>query len=163
LDYINGDKPGVVLRTFSKVHGLAGLRIGYGVAPEFLATAINKVREPFNVNSVAQAGALTSLDCDAEVEERSRLNQEGLWYFYKEFDRLGLDYVLSFANFVLVDIGRNDREASLDLMKSGIIVRSGDIFGYPNWLRVSVGTPQENARFITELEKLLKSKQSARS
>lgn len=157
LDYINGDKPVVVLRTFSKVHGLAGLRIGYGVAPEFLITAINKIREPFNVNSVAQVGALMSLDCGAEVEERSRLNKEGLDYFYKEFDTLGLEYVPSFANFVLVNIGRNDREASLALMKSGIIVRSGDIFGYPNWLRVSVGTPDENARFISELGKLLKS------
>ncbi|HEY3373922.1 MAG TPA: histidinol-phosphate transaminase [Candidatus Aquicultor sp.] len=156
LDYINGDKPVVVLRTFSKVHGLAGLRVGYGIAPEVIATTINKVREPFNVNSIAQAAAMASLDCDAEVAERSRLNYQGLHYFYKEFDRLKLDYIPSHANFVLVDIGTNDREASLELMKRGIIVRSGDIFGYPNYLRLSVGTPDENARFIGALEDLIR-------
>ncbi len=156
MDYINGKSPVVVLRTFSKVHGLAGLRIGYGVAPEFIVEAINKVREPFNVTSVGQAGAICSLDCDTEVEERSRLNSEGLAYLYKEFDRLGLNYVPSHANFVLVNIGIDDREASNMLMKKGVIVRSGGIFGYPNRLRVTVGTPEENKRFIKELEYILK-------
>jgi len=156
LDYLNGNKQVVVLRTFSKVHGLAGLRIGYGIAPEFIVKAINKVREPFNVTSVAQAGALRSLDCDAEVEERSRLNSKGLQYLYNEFERLNLKYVTSYANFVLVDIGMEDRQAAQELMKKGIIVRSGDIFGYPNYFRVSIGTPEENRKFIGELEDLLK-------
>lgn len=156
MDYINGKNPVVVLRTFSKVHGLAGLRIGYGVGPEFIVEAVNKVREPFNVTSVGQAGALASLNCDAEIEERSRLNSEGLAYLYKELDRLGFSYIPSQANFILVDIGVNDRELSNVLMKAGVIVRSGDIFGYPNWLRVTVGTPKENARLIEELENILK-------
>jgi len=158
LDYLNSSKQVVVLRTFSKVHGLAGLRIGYGAAPEFIVKAINKVREPFNVTSVAQAGALASLDCDAEVEERSRLNSEGLQYLYNEFDRLNLKYVASYANFVLVDIGVEDREAAQELMNKGIIVRSGDIFGYPNYFRVSIGTPEENKKFIGGLEDLLRNR-----
>ena len=156
MDYINEDRPIVVLRTFSKVHGLAGCRIGYGIAPEFIITAVNKVREPFNVTSVAQAGALASLECDTAVEERSRLNTQGLEYLYKEFKRMGLDYIPSHANFILVDIGIDDRMMSLELMKRGIIVRSGDIFGYPKYFRVTVGTPEENKRFIGELEALLK-------
>lgn len=155
MDYMNGKSPVVVLRTFSKVHGLAGLRIGYGIAPEFLVKAIDKVREPFNVTSVAQAGAIQSLNCTAEIEERSRLNSEGLSYLCKEFDKLGIKYIPSHANFVLVDIGMNDREASNMLMKKGVIVRSGDIFGYPNWLRVTVGTPAENTRFVEELRIIL--------
>lgn len=152
LDYIDGKRPVVVMRTFSKVHGLAGCRIGYCIAPEFIIKAINKVREPFNVNSVAQAGAISSLDCDEEIKERSRLNDEGLNYLYREFDRLGLQYVPSHANFVLVKVGMDDRTLSNELMKRGIIVRSGDIFGYPGYLRVTVGIPDENKKFINELE-----------
>ncbi|MDI6816737.1 MAG: histidinol-phosphate transaminase [Actinomycetota bacterium] len=155
MDYIAGERPVVVFRTFSKVYGLAGCRIGYGIAPEFIIQAINKVREPFNVNTIAQVGAFVSLDCIAEVEERSLLNDEGLTYLYKEFARLSLDYVPSHANFVLLDVGVDGRALSNELMKRGVIVRSGDIFGYPQHLRVSVGTPGENARFISELENVL--------
>jgi len=155
IDYINGERPVVVFRTFSKVYGLAGCRIGYGIAPEFLVQAVNKVREPFNVGTVAQVGAFVSLDCTAEVEERSLLNDEGLRYFYEEFTRLGLDYVPSHANFVLLDVGTDGRAISNELMKKGVIVRSGDIFGYPQHIRVSVGTPEENARFTGELENVL--------
>ena len=155
MDYIAGERPVVVFRTFSKVYGLAGCRIGYGIAPEFIIQAINKVREPFNVNTIAQVGAFVSLDCTAEIEERSQINDEGLRYFYKEFARLSLDYVPSHANFVLLDVGVDGRALSNELMKRGVIVRSGDIFGYPQHIRVSVGTPGENARFISELENVL--------
>ncbi|MDP2211013.1 MAG: histidinol-phosphate transaminase, partial [Candidatus Aquicultor sp.] len=155
MNYIAGERPVVVFRTFSKVYGLAGCRVGYGIAPEFIIQAINKVREPFNVNTIAQVGAFVSLDCTAEVEERSLLNDEGLRHLYKEFERLSLDYVPSHANFVLLDVGVDGRALSNELMKRGVIVRSGDIFGYPQHLRVSVGTPDENARFISELENVL--------
>lgn len=155
MDYIAGERPVVVFRTFSKVYGLAGCRVGYGIAPEFIIQAINKVREPFNVSTIAQVGAFVSLDCTAEVEERSRLNDEGLSYLYQEFARLSLDYVPSHANFVLLDVGVDGRALSNELMKRGVIVRSGDIFGYPQHIRVSVGTPDENARFINELENVL--------
>jgi len=155
MDYINGNRPVVVFRTFSKVYGLAGCRVGYGIAPEFLVKAVNKVREPFNVSTIAQVGALFSLDCDEDVEERSRLNDEGLKYLYGEFEKHGLDYIPSHANFVLVDVGANGRQVSNELMKKGVIVRSGDIFGYPGHIRVSVGTPDENARFIEELVNVL--------
>ena len=155
LDYIAGERPVVVFRTFSKVYGLAGCRVGYGIAPEFIIQAINKVREPFNVSTIAQVGAFVSLDCTAEVEERSLLNDDGLRYLCQEFARLSLDYVPSHANFVLLDVGVDGRALSNELMKRGVIVRSGDIFGYPQHLRVSVGTPDENARFISELENVL--------
>ena len=155
LDYIAGERPVVVFRTFSKVYGLAGCRIGYGIAPEFIIQAINKVREPFNVSTIAQVGAFVSLDCTAEVEERSLLNDDGLRYLCQEFARLSLDYVPSHANFVLLDVGVDGRALSNELMKRGVIVRSGDIFGYPQHIRVSVGTPGENARFISELENVL--------
>ncbi|MBE0446599.1 MAG: histidinol-phosphate transaminase [Actinobacteria bacterium] len=156
LNFINDKIPVVVLRTFSKVYGLAGCRVGYGIAPEFIVQAVNKVREPFNVNTIAQTAALYSLDCDDEVEERSLLNHEGLQYFYAEFKRLALDHIPSHANFVLVGVGTDGRKISNDLMKKGVIVRSGDIFGYPRYIRVSVGTPDENSRFINELESILK-------
>lgn len=162
LDFVGGKNPVVVLRTFSKVYGLAGCRIGYGIAPEFIIEAVNKVREPFNVNSVGQAGALRCLDCDEEVKERQNLNDEGLAFLYKEFSRLGLSYIPSHANFVLVDIGMNDRATSAMLMKRGIIVRSGDIFGYPNYLRVTVGKPDENVKFIEHLEDIVKSRKEER-
>ncbi|MBS3908219.1 MAG: histidinol-phosphate transaminase [Actinobacteria bacterium] len=155
MDYIAGERPVVVFRTFSKVYGLAGCRVGYGIAPEFIIQAINKVREPFNVGTIAQVGAFVSLDCAAEVEERSLLNDEGLRYLYKEFERLSLGYVSSHANFVLVDVGVDGRALSNELMKRGVIIRSGEIFGYPRHIRVSVGTPGENARFISELENVL--------
>jgi histidinol-phosphate aminotransferase len=156
MNYINDQKPVVVLRTFSKVHGLAGLRVGYGVGPEWLADAVNKVREPFNVNSVAQIAAMESLKCENEVAERVRLNSEGLKYLYGELDRLNLKYVKSDANFVLIDIGVDSRTAMNELMKKGIIVRPADIFGNPTHIRLTVGTKEENSRLVVELETLLK-------
>lgn len=155
LDYLDGERPVVVFRTFSKVYGLAGCRIGYGIAPEFLVEAVNKAREPFNVNSVAQIGALFSLGAQDEVERRKRLNFEARDYLYGEFERLGLDYVPTEANFILVDVGRSGRKVWDALMRRGVIVRPGDIFGYPTHLRVTIGTPEENQRFVSELEGIL--------
>ncbi len=110
LTYFEQGRLVTVLRTFSKIYSLAGCRIGYGVAPEFIASAVNKIREPFNVNRVAQAGALASLDDQAEVQRRVAINLEGKQYIYKKLDELGVNYVPTQANFVLVDIGRDCRE-----------------------------------------------------
>lgn len=157
MDYIDCGKPVVVFRTFSKVYGLAGLRVGYGIGPEWLVEAINKVREPFNVSTIAQVAAMESLECDDEVAERRNLNAEGLEYLYGELKRLDLKFVPSQANFVLIDIGMNSRTAMAELMKQGIIVRPADMFGSPAHIRLTVGTPEENIRFINELERLLES------
>lgn len=158
LEYFGAGKTIVVLRTFSKIYGLAGCRIGYGIAPKFLVSAINKVREPFNVNAVAQVAAASSLEGQEELKRRKKLNSENRRYLYGEFSRLGLKYVPTEANFILVDVGTSSREVMERLLREGVIVRSGDVFGYPTSLRVTIGSGEENKRFIQTLEKVLKVK-----
>lgn len=158
LDYLRQDKLVAVFRTFSKIYSLAGLRIGYGMLPEFLVTAMDKVREPFNVNSLAQAAALASLKCQDEVEKRRKLNWQGKNYLYAELKKIGLECVPSEANFVLVNVKKNSREVFKDLLKEGVIIRTGDIFGesYQNFIRVTIGTQEENQLFVQTLRKVLK-------
>jgi histidinol-phosphate aminotransferase len=143
--------PNMVLsRTFSKAYGLAGLRVGYSVAQPALTDLMNRVRQPFNVNSIAQAAAVAALD-DVEFLERSRaLNAEGLAMLSSAFDALGLPYVKSYGNFVLVKVGDaaalNER-----LLRAGVIVRPVGNYGLHEWLRVSVGLPEENRAFLAAL------------
>ncbi len=155
LTLIKEGYPIIMLRTFSKIYGLAGLRIGYGVAgPEF-ASALERVREPFNVSSVAQAAALASLRDGEQLARVRQLNTESKEYFYREFARLGLRYTRSYANFVWLDVGRPCRPVFLELLKRGVIVRTGDIFGAPTHLRVTTGLPEQNKRFLAALEEVL--------
>ena len=150
-----GDYPNLLLmRTFSKIFGLAGLRIGYGIgAPEFVAT-LEKIRQPFNANLVAQAGALAALD-DGDHLARTRSNNEaGLKYLNNEFRRMGLSYVSSFANFVLVEVGDGGKVFA-ELQAKGVITRPMAGYQLPNWIRVSVGTPEENTRCVQELKAVL--------
>jgi histidinol-phosphate aminotransferase len=144
-----------VLHTFSKAYGLAGLRVGYGIARPEIADLLNRVRSPFNVNLLAQAAATAALGDQAHVARTVALNAEGREYFYREFTRLGLDYVPSQANFVLVDVARDSREVFDALLHQGIIVRAGAGLGLPRHIRVSVGTPDQNARFIAALETVM--------
>jgi histidinol-phosphate aminotransferase len=155
MKYFKEDRLVAVLRTFSKIYSLAGCRIGYGVAPEFLCQAVNKIREPFNVNRVAQAGAFASLDDQKEVERRMVMNQEGKQYLYGKLDELDLKYVPTQANFILIDTGKDCREIFPQLLKEGIIVRTGDVFGYPTSIRVTIGTKDDNKKFIEALTKVL--------
>jgi len=159
LDYFNEEKKIVVLRTFSKIYGLAGCRIGYGIASQPIVSAVNKVREPFNVNHLAQVAAIASLGCKNQVKERKKLNTEQKFYLYKAFDEMGLDYVKSEANFILVDVKQNSRKVFDQLLRKGIIVRTGDIFGpgYESFIRVTIGTPEENKKFIEVLRGVLSS------
>lgn len=154
LEWFDGTRPLVVLRTFSKVYSLAGLRVGYGVMPEAMVTAVNKVREPFNVNSVAQIAAFYSLADEAEVERRRRENQEQKAYLYSEFDRLGMTYVPSETNFVYV-LTEKPVELFEALLSRGVIVRD---FGTAPALRVGVGTPEDTeatvAAFVAAREVL---------
>ena len=145
----------IVLRTFSKIYGLAGLRIGYGATTPELADALERVREPFNVSSVAQAAALASLHDGDQVERTRALNQNAKDYFYDEFERLGLEYTPSYANFVWVDLGRECRPVFTELLKRGVIVRAGDAFGAPTHIRVTTGTPQQNHKFVAALDEVL--------
>ncbi len=145
----------IVLRTFSKVYGLAGLRVGYGVATPELADALGRVREPFDVTSVAQAAALASLQDPAQVGRAKALNDESKEAMYAAFERLGLAYTKSYANFVWVDVGRDCREVFQELLKRGVIVRTGDIYGVPTHLRVSTGTREQTEKFVAALEEVL--------
>ena len=148
----------LVSRTFSKAYGLAGLRVGFAVAQPALTDLLNRVRQPFNVNSLAQVAAIAALK-DTEFLERSfKVNCDGKAQLQSAFDRLALTYVPSYANFVLVKVGDAAR-INLELLKRGVIVRpvAGD--GLPEWLRVSIGLPEENARFIDALTEILGSRQ----
>lgn len=154
LDFLAEDRLLVTLRTFSKIYGLAGLRIGYGVGPAAVIGAIEKVRQPFNVNSLAQIGALAALDDDEHVERSRRTNREGMRYLEAELARLGRRWVPSQANFLLAHVG--DGAAVYEaLLRQGVIVRPVAGYGFPEHVRVTVGTPEENRRFILALERLL--------
>jgi len=143
-----------VLRTFSKIHGLAALRVGYGLAPKGLANLLQKARQPFNVNAIAQAGALMALD-DAEHIERTRqVNREGLAFYEAAFDQRGLEFVPSVANFVLVQVGDGDR-VFREMLAQGVIVRAMRGYKLPEWVRISIGTPAQNRRCLEVLDAVM--------
>lgn len=157
IEYVREGRPVIVLRTFSKIYGLAGLRVGYGMARPDIIRAVEQVREPFNVNSLAQAGALAALGDTDHLDRSRRTNSEGKRTLTAAFDRMGLPHAPTEGNFILVDVKRNCRDVYEGLLRKGVIVRTGDIFGLPTWIRVTIGTPDENARFLRELEALLAS------
>jgi histidinol-phosphate aminotransferase len=146
----DGRVPIVTLRTFSKLYGLAGLRVGCAVAPAEVIEVMGRIRQPFNVNSLALVGALAALDDEEHVRRTLALNRSGMATLVAGFGRLGLVHVPSAANFVLVHVGpaRRIYEA---LLRRGVIVRPMDVYGFPQHLRVTVGLPEENARFLEAL------------
>lgn len=143
----------IALRTFSKIYALAGTRVGYGVAPKRIIDLLERVRAPFNVNSVAQAGALASLSDPDQVTRSRDLNRRAKEYLYRELERLGIPYTPTQANFLWIDTQRDCREVFEKLLRVGVIVRTGDIFGCPTHIRVTTGTDEQNARFIEALAK----------
>ncbi len=156
LALLEGDGPAVViLRTFSKAYGLAGLRIGYGVSDPETASILNRVREPFNTNAAAQVGALAALADTDHLSRSLEVNSAGKQYLSEAFAELGLEYVHTHTNFILVDVRRDCKEVFRKLLARGVIVRTGDIFGYPTKLRISIGTQQENRRFVEALRAVL--------
>lgn len=157
LRYLREGKNVIVCRTFSKIYGLAALRIGYAFTTAEIASAIRRVTEPFNVNAVAQTAALAALDDYEHLQASQELNQQGRQYLYEQLDMLGLTYVPTQANFLFVNTGQNCRKVFEGLLQQGVIVRTGDIFGYPTYIRVTIGTPVENARFIKSLRNVLES------
>ena len=154
LQYVRDGRNVVVLRTFSKVYGLAGLRIGYAVAPEQAIGLLNHVRQPFNVNAMAQAAALASLDDDEHIENTCRMVSEGIAFFEREFDRMKLNYVPPKANFVLVEVGTG-RTVFEAMMKKGVIARPMNGYGLPKHVRITIGTAAENERCIAALNEVL--------
>jgi histidinol-phosphate aminotransferase len=142
----------VLLRTFSKIVGLAGLRIGYGIAHKDCIMLKHRARQPFNVNSIALAGAEAALGDPEHIRNTRRMTREGLRYLYGEFKRLKLEYVPSSANFVLVRVG-NGAKVFQALQQRGVIVRPMAGYKLPEWIRVTVGLAAENRRFIRELSR----------
>ncbi len=146
--------PIVALRSFSKIYGLAGLRVGFGVGRSGVVEYMNRVREPFNVNRLAQAAALAALEDDDYRERAVALAREGREALYRAFDEMGVEHLRSQANFVFARVGDGDA-ASEALAREGVIVRAGGAFGCPGWIRVTVGLGPENERFLAALRRFL--------
>jgi histidinol-phosphate aminotransferase len=156
LSVLGRDLNLIALRTFSKIYGLAGLRIGFAVADGDLIGVMERVREPFPVNRVAQAAALAALRDEDHMKGVLRVNEEGKAFLYGEFDRLDVDYVPTQANFIFVDFKRDSQKIYNALLKEGMIIRPGSIWDYPTSARITIGTMDENRRFIEKLEEVLR-------
>ncbi|WP_137888142.1 histidinol-phosphate transaminase [Pseudomonas sp. 2FE] len=157
LDYLAGHPNLLISRTFSKAYGLAALRVGYGLSSVAIADVLNRVRQPFNVNSLALAAACAALE-DADYLAQSRqLNDAGMAQLEEGFRRLGLSWIPSKGNFIAVDLGRESAPLFQALLREGVIVRPVANYGMPTYLRVSIGLPAENARFLDALNKVLAS------
>jgi histidinol-phosphate aminotransferase len=154
-DYMDSSANLITMRTFSKLFGLAGLRVGYGMARPELIDYLNRVRQPFNVNSLAQAAAIGALDDAAHVRKTLSNNASGLKYLYAQMDKLGLRYVKSHSNFFLIELGRDCLPVYESLLRVGVIVRPMASYAMRNWIRVNVGIPAENRRFVSALGKVL--------
>jgi len=157
IEWVRQDRNVIALRTFSKIYALAGTRVGYGVAPKRIIELLERVRAPFNVNSVAQAGALASLSDPDQVARTREMNRRAKQYLYRELDRLGIPYTPTQANFLWIDTQRDCKEVFEKLLRLGVIVRTGDIFGCPTHIRVTTGNDEQNARFIEALAKAIAS------
>jgi histidinol-phosphate aminotransferase len=156
LDYIKGRKQVIVLRTFSKVYGLAGLRIGYAFGREDLVDCLYQVRDPFPVHRLAQVAAVAALNDRDHAVRSIQMVYEGRRYLYRELDKMELTYVPSEANFIFIDFERDSQEVFQALLKEGIIIRPGKLWGYPTCARVTIGRAEDNQRFIKALRKVVK-------
>ena len=145
----------IVTRTFSKIHGLAALRVGYGLSTPEFSDLLNRARQPFNVNSVALAAAAAALQDQEYVTRSASMNRQGMQQLTAGLTSLGLDYIPSLGNFVAFDCGRDAQEVFNGLLKKGVIVRPVAEYGLPHHIRVSIGLPEENQRFLTALPEVL--------
>lgn len=155
ISYVLEGKNVLVLRTFSKFYGLAGLRAGYGIAKEDLVQYLFRVKPPFNVNRLAQAGAKAALGDKKFLDKTHKNNLEGKKYLYTELDRLGLGYKRTESNFIFINIKRPADELFLLMMKAGVIIRPLTSFGLPEAIRVSIGTKEQNEKFVRALSACL--------
>jgi len=157
LRYVREGRNVCVLRTFSKLHGLAGLRVGYGLAPAHLADLLQKARQPFNVNAIAQAGALAALADTDHIANTLRTNREGMAFYQNACGSRGLESVTSHANFLLIKTGDGDR-VFREMLKQGVIVRAMSGYKLPDWIRISIGTAAQNKRCLEVLDAVLASR-----
>jgi histidinol-phosphate aminotransferase len=146
----------IITRSFSKAYGLAGLRVGYGISSPGIVNCLERVREPFNVNSLAQVAACAALKDNFFLQRTIKITEEGKKFLYWQFDKLGLRYIPSATNFILVDVRREGTGVFKSLLKEGVIVRDMKAWKLNNFIRVTVGTKKENERFIKALDKILR-------
>jgi histidinol-phosphate aminotransferase len=158
LECVASEREIVTLRTFSKAYGLAGLRIGYGIMSRTLAELLNRIRCPFNLNSLALVAAEAALDDDAFLEKSLGLVHAGLDFMYASLDGLGIKYYPTQSNFFLIELKKDAQEVFQKMLADGVIIRAMKAYGLPNHIRVNVGLESENIRFIKTLEKVLSQK-----
>ncbi len=156
IDYVKEGRQVIVLRTFSKVYGLAGLRIGYALGTKELIHCLNQVRDPFPVHRLAQVGAIAALSDERHAKRSVQMVQEGRRYLSSELEKMGLNCVPSQANFLFVDFKEDIENLFQNLLREGIIIRPGKIWGYPTCGRVTIGRMEDNKRFIRALRKILR-------
>lgn len=154
LKYVKEGRNVVVLRTFSKAYGLAGLRVGYGIAPEAVCSMLHKARAPFNLHVLAQEAALAALEDQEHVRRTVGNNTQGMRFYEQAFREMGLEWIPSQGNFILVKVGQG-KKVFQDMLAKGVILRAQDGYGLPEWIRISIGTPEENARCIEVLKEVL--------
>lgn len=154
LKFVRQNRNVAVLRTCSKIHGLAALRVGYGLCGKDVAAILQKARQPFNVNSIAQVGAIAALSDDEHVNQTRAINKAGLEFYEAAFQKRGLEYVPSVANFILVKVGDGDRVFK-EMLKQGVIVRAMRGYKLPEWVRISIGTEAQNSRCLEVLDSVL--------
>jgi histidinol-phosphate aminotransferase len=154
FDYFREGRNVVILRTFSKAYGLAGLRIGYAIARQEIIETLHKARMSFNVASLAQAAALAAWDDREHVQRTVENNRQELEFLYRELDARGMRYVPSFANFVMIDMGRPSMDVNAALIQKGVIIRPLAPWGLPTMIRVSIGTHEQNVKFLKAFDQL---------
>ncbi len=154
--FLQEGKNVLILRTFSKIHGLAGLRIGYGISKPEIINAMMKVRTPFNTNRLAQIAAIAALDDTTHIKRSRRVNETGKKYLYKELKKLKVFFLPTFANFVFVNFATDSKEIFEGLQQRKVITRTIKEYGFPNALRISIGTASENHKLIKALQEILK-------
>jgi histidinol-phosphate aminotransferase len=155
LPEVRQGRPNLLLmRTFSKIYGLAGLRIGYGIGPPGLVVELEKIRQPFNLNAIAQVGAMAALDDSSHADRTRRNNARGLRLYARAFRHFGLEFIPSSANFILVRVGDGQRVFE-ELQRRGVIVRPMGLYQLPEWVRITVGTPNQNQRCLEALQLVL--------
>lgn len=155
LRYIHNHVPVVGLRTFSKVYGLAGLRVGYGIMHEEIAGYLHRVRQPFNVNVLAQVAAIAALEDDEHYQQTLAMTRQGINWLAREIDKLGCRTFSTQTNFFLVDVGCDCRILYEKMLAQGVIVRPMSAYGFPTFLRITVGTSSENERLVKSLAQCL--------
>ncbi len=155
MQYLREGRRIAILKTFSKIHGLAGLRVGYGFMPAELADAENRIRPPFNVNAIAQAAAVAALTDTDHIKRSRDANSQGKTYLYKALEEIGVSYSPTQGNFITIDLKRDARSIHASLLRQGVIVRPIKGYGLPNHLRITIGAEAQNRRFIEALKKAM--------